>query len=55
VEERKYFEQFAEDYNTSSFPSKKYYNLDKWLEKHEKRETEQKPQNKTFQALSDEA
>lgn len=30
VEEKKYFEQFAEDFNTSSFTSKKYYNLDKW-------------------------
>ena len=27
VVERKYFEDFAEDFNTCSFPSKKFYNI----------------------------
>lgn len=30
VEEKKLFEDFSEDFNTCSFPSKKYYDLMKW-------------------------
>ena len=32
-EEKKYFEEFVECYNTATFPSKKYYNFKCWLEK----------------------
>ena len=30
VEEKKRFDDFAEDYNTATFPSKKYYDLKRW-------------------------
>ena len=30
VEEKKLFESFVEDYNTASFPSKKFYDILKW-------------------------
>lgn len=29
-EEREYFREYAEDYNTGTFPNEKYYNLAKW-------------------------
>eukprot|EP00771_Trimastix_marina_P004245 gnl/Trimastix_PCT/992.p3 GENE.gnl/Trimastix_PCT/992~~gnl/Trimastix_PCT/992.p3 ORF type:complete len:137 (+),score=59.38 gnl/Trimastix_PCT/992:466-876(+) len=32
-EQRKLFTDFMEDYNTATFPSKKYYNLDVWTVK----------------------
>lgn len=32
-EEKKYFEEFVECYNTATFPSKKYYNFKVWFEK----------------------
>ena len=30
VQEKKFFEDYAEDYNTSTLPSKKYYDIRKW-------------------------
>jgi len=30
AEQRKYFRDYMEDYNTCTFPSKKYYNLEAW-------------------------
>lgn len=37
-EEKKYFEEFVECYNTATFPSKKYYNFRFWFEKEQFRE-----------------
>ncbi len=31
--EKKLFEEFMEEYNTASFPSKKYYDLSLWEKK----------------------
>ena len=36
IEEKKHFEEFVEEYNTSRFSSKKYYNLTKWYSKKQK-------------------
>lgn len=30
LDEKKYFDEFCEDYNTVTFPHKKYYNLKVW-------------------------
>ena len=29
-EEREYFKEYAEDYNTNTLPGEKFYNLDRW-------------------------
>jgi len=33
IQEKKYFEEYVEDYNTATLASKKYYDLRKWEEK----------------------
>lgn len=33
ISEKKYFEEFMEDYNTATMPSKKYYDIKKWEHK----------------------
>jgi hypothetical protein len=33
VQEKKYFEDYAEDFNTSTLPSKKYYDIRRWEHK----------------------
>ena len=35
TQEKKLFEEYMEDYNTCSFPSKKYYCLREWEQKQE--------------------
>lgn len=45
-EERKLFEEFAEDYNTVTLPSKKFYNIKKWEAKQEKKAKEGKLKKK---------
>lgn len=35
TQEKKYFEEYMEDYNTCSFPSKKFYNIREWEMKQE--------------------
>lgn len=50
--ERKFLEEYMEDYNTVTFPSKKYYDLKKW---HEKLIKKGKVDNGIEKILNDEA
>ena len=55
TQEKKLFEEYMEDYNTCSFPSKKYYNLREWERRQlGKREKEASGNNETL-FMNDEA
>lgn len=56
TQEKKIFEEYIEEYNTCSFPSKKYYNLREWEVKQlQKGKDTTYVSNDTMAFLNDEA
>jgi len=40
-QEKKYFKEYMEDFNTATFPSEKYYDLDRWFVKQQSEKQQQ--------------